>query len=66
MTFILLMILGLVFWGLPCLLVAHWADKWGRRGWVWLLVALLINPILAALIVLFLGKADSVLSANAE
>lgn len=56
MLYISLVLLGLVCWGLPCLLIAHWADKWGHRGWVWLLLSLVISPVLGGLIVLFLGK----------
>jgi len=62
MLYLSLVILGVVCWGLPCLLIAHWADKWGHRGWVWLLVALLISPLLAALIVLMLGKDEKAIA----
>jgi MFS family permease len=56
MAFVLLMLLALAGWLLPCMLIAHWADKWGHRGWIWLLVALFFSPVLAALLVLVRGK----------
>lgn len=58
MLYLSFVLLGLLCWGVPCLLVAHWADTRGHRGWVWLLVALL----LAALIVLMLGKDEKAIA----
>jgi len=65
MAFVLIVLLTLLVWLLPSMLVAHWADKRGQRGWIWLLVGLIISPLLAALIVLLLGKNEAALANNA-
>ncbi len=37
-------------------LVGYWANTLGRNGWVWFFVALLISPLITAIILLIIGK----------
>jgi uncharacterized membrane protein YcjF (UPF0283 family) len=36
--------------------VGYWADAWGRNGWAWGIVAVLISPLLTAIALLIVGK----------
>jgi heme A synthase len=38
-------------------LVGWWANKLGRNGWLWFVVAVLISPLITAVILLFMGRA---------
>jgi uncharacterized membrane protein len=37
-------------------LVGYWASNLGRNGWLWFFVALLISPLISAIILLIIGK----------
>jgi len=37
-------------------LVGYWANNWGRNGWLWFFIALLISPLITAIILLFMGR----------
>ena len=37
-------------------LVGYWANNWGRNGWLWFFVALLISPLISAIILLIIGR----------
>jgi len=37
-------------------LVGYWANNWGRNGWLWFVVALLISPLISAIILMFMGR----------
>ena len=36
--------------------IGFWADSWGRNGWAWALAALIISPLISAVILLIAGK----------
>jgi len=37
-------------------LIGYWANNYGRNGWLWFLIALLISPLITAIILLFMGR----------
>ena len=37
-------------------LVGYWANNWGRNGWLWCFIALLISPLITAIVLLFMGR----------
>ena len=37
-------------------LVGYWANNWGRNGWLWFVVALLISPLITAIILAVMGR----------
>jgi len=37
-------------------LIGYWANNWGRNGWLWFVVAVLISPLITAIILLFMGR----------
>jgi hypothetical protein len=37
-------------------LVGYWANNWGRNGWLWFLAAILISPLITAIILLVMGR----------
>ena len=37
-------------------LVGYWANNWGRNGWLWFFIALLISPLITAIVLLFMGR----------
>ena len=37
-------------------LVGYWANNWGRNGWLWFVVALLISPLITAIILVIMGR----------
>lgn len=37
-------------------LVGYWANNWGRNGWLWFVVTLLISPLISAIILMFMGR----------
>jgi len=37
-------------------LVGYWANNWGRNGWLWFVVALLISPLITAIILMVMGR----------
>ena len=47
-----IIILALIF----SALVGYWANNWGRNGWLWFFVALLISPLISAIILLIIGR----------
>jgi len=36
--------------------VGVWANAWGRNGWIWGVAALIISPLLTAVVLLIAGK----------
>jgi phosphotransferase system glucose/maltose/N-acetylglucosamine-specific IIC component len=37
-------------------LIGYWANNWGRNGWLWFVVAVLISPLITAVILLIMGR----------
>ena len=37
-------------------LIGYWANNYGRNGWLWFFIALLISPLITAIILLFMGR----------
>ena len=37
-------------------LVGYWANNWGRNGWLWFVVALLMSPLITAIILVIMGR----------
>jgi len=37
-------------------LVGYWASCWGRNGWAWGICAALFSPLVAGIILLFVGR----------
>jgi hypothetical protein len=37
-------------------LVGYWANCWGRNGWAWGICAALFSPLVAGIILLFVGR----------
>lgn len=37
-------------------LIGYWANNWGRNGWLWFVVAVLISPLITAIILLVMGR----------
>ena len=37
-------------------LIGYWANNWGRNGWLWFVVAVLISPLITAVVLLFMGR----------
>ena len=46
-------------------LIGYWASNWGRNGWLWFFVALLISPLISAIILLIIGR-DKEVAIEAE
>lgn len=47
-----ILIILIIFSGL----VGYWANNWGRNGWLWFFVALLVSPLITAIILLIIGR----------
>lgn len=47
-----ILIILIIFSGL----VGYWANNWGRNGWLWFFIALLVSPLITAVILLFMGR----------
>ena len=37
-------------------LIGYWANNWGRNGWLWFVIAVLVSPLITAVILLFMGR----------
>ena len=37
-------------------LIGYWANNYGRNGWLWFFIALLISPLITAIVLLFMGR----------
>ena len=37
-------------------LIGYWASNWGRNGWLWFFIALVISPLISAIILLIIGR----------
>ena len=46
----------LIFLIIFSVLVGYWASNWGRNGVLWFFVALLISPLISAIILLIMGR----------
>jgi len=54
----------LIFWSA---LIAYWANSWGRNGWIWFVVSLVISPVITAIVLLIMGKdKDTAIEAAAQ
>jgi hypothetical protein len=47
-----ILIFLLIFSGL----LGYWANNLGRNGWLWFFIAILISPLISAIILLIIGK----------
>ena len=47
-----IILIAVVFSGL----VGYWAHNWGRNGWVWFFVSLLLSSLVTAIVLLFMGR----------
>jgi uncharacterized membrane protein len=47
-----ILILLVIFSGL----VGYWANNYGRNGWLWFFIAILISPLVTSIILLFIGR----------
>lgn len=45
---------------LLCVAVGFWAQSWGRSGFLFALLSLLLSPLVGALVLLFRGKNSSI------
>lgn len=46
----------LIFLVIFSALIGYWANNWGRNGWLWFVVAVLISPLITAIILLVMGR----------
>ena len=53
-------------WVVLCLLIAFWATKINRRGWLWFFLSFLISPLLSAIILLCIGRPKAAVSEISE
>lgn len=54
----------LIFWSA---LIGYWASNWGRNGWIWFVVSLVISPVITAIVLLIMGKdKDTAIEAAAQ
>ena len=37
-------------------LIGYWANNYGRNGWLWFFIALLISPLITSIVLLFMGR----------
>lgn len=37
-------------------LIGYWANNWGRNGWLWFFIAVLISPLITTVILLVMGR----------
>lgn len=45
-----------LLWFLLSVLIAIWAKRWGRRAWLWFLLAFFFSPPLMAIVLLVVGR----------
>lgn len=36
--------------------IGKWASAWGRNGWTWGIIALVVSPLLTGIVLLIAGK----------
>lgn len=46
----------LIFLVIFSALVGWWANNLGRNGWLWFVIAVLVSPLITAVILLFMGS----------
>ena len=46
----------LIFLVIFSALIGYWANNWGRNGWLWFVIAVLISPLITSIILLFMGR----------
>lgn len=46
----------LIFLAIFAVAVGYWANAWGRNGWVWGFVALLVSPLVVGIALAIAGK----------
>ena len=46
----------LIFLVIFSALIGYWANNWGRNGWLWFVIAVLISPLVTSIILLFMGR----------
>lgn len=47
-----------IFWFIFAIIVAVWAGNWGRSGFGYFLLSVILSPLLSAIILLVSGKKD--------
>lgn len=40
-------------------LIGYWANSWGRNGWLWFVIALLVSPLISGIVLLIMGRDGS-------
>ena len=46
----------LIFLVIFSALIGYWANNWGRNGWLWFFIAVLISPLVTSIVLLFMGR----------
>ena len=46
----------LIFLVIFSALIGYWANNWGRNGWLWFVIAVLVSPLITAVILLIIGR----------
>ena len=46
----------LIFLVIFSALIGYWANNWGRNGWLWFVIAVLISPLVTSIVLLFMGR----------
>jgi phosphotransferase system glucose/maltose/N-acetylglucosamine-specific IIC component len=46
----------LIFLVIFSALIGYWANNWGRNGWLWFVIAVLVSPLITAVILLIMGR----------
>ena len=54
----------LIFLVIFSALIGYWANNWGRNGWLWFVIAVLISPLVTSIILLFMGRDGTVKEAK--
>ena len=54
----------LIFLVIFSALIGYWANNWGRNGWLWFFIAVLISPLVTSIILLFMGRDGTVKEAK--
>jgi hypothetical protein len=42
--------------------IGFWSNNWGRNGWVWGIVSVVVSPILTAIVLLIAGRSPELRS----
>jgi heme A synthase len=47
-----IILIAVIFSGL----IGYWAHNWGRNGWIWFVVSLLLSSLITAIALLIMGR----------